>query len=457
MHELIIVGVPLFVLILLMAARVPVGVALAASGALGIVLVTGDLGRAESTMASLAYTTVSNHALVLIPMFILMGLFVSHAGILNGIFDVANRVVGRLPGGLAISAIMGSTIFGGISGSSSADVATIGRMSIGEMSKRGYDTPYSAAVLASAATVANLIPPSIVLVLYGIMTQESIGGLLLAGILPGLLMIGVFIFLVIFLAIWRQGRGRGGRHPDNIVSASVHDTTTKVASRRRESLFAAVTFVVLFGTVVGGIYSGVFTATEAGAAAAVLALVAALIFPFLSGPKGWWSRVRTTVKRAVMETGSLSAMIFMLVIGSTIFTQYLVLARIPSKVSDWVLSLNVEPVVVVLLLFAILVVMGMIIDGLSLLIIVTPIAYPVVTGLGFDGIWFGVIMIMAIEIGLLTPPVGLNVFVVSGLIPGMKAETVYRRVLPFIIGQFIVVGLLIMFPEIVTFLPETMR
>lgn len=460
MPEALIVAIPLLALLALMVARVPVGIALAAAGALGIVLI-GGAGRAETTLASLTYTAISTHSLVLIPMFILMGLFVSHAGLLEGIFDVVNRVIGRMPGGLAVSAILGAVAFGGISGSSSADAATIGRLSIREMSKRGYDEPYAAATVASAATVANLIPPSIVLVLYGIMTQESIGALLLAGIIPGLLCGAVFIALVILGALWKGGPGRGGRAQVRPVDQEAVTGRASVEPAReitaRTVVFSVATLVVLFGTIVGGIYSGVFTATEAGAVAAAIALMIALIYTLTSKGRGRVTRARKAVVDAIGETGSLTAMIFLLVIGSMVFTQYLVLARIPNRVSDWILGLDVAPVVVVILLFAILVVLGMIIDGLSLLIIVTPLAYPVVVGLGFDGVWFGVIMVMAIEVGLLTPPVGLNVFVVSGLIPGLRAEAVYRRIVPFILCQFVVIALLIAFPDLVLLLPHAMK
>lgn len=447
-HVLYIVG-PLALLLLLMACRVPVAFALAIGGSAGLVLL-GSVDTATSTLASVPYGTTATYTLTLIPMFILMGLFVSHAGLLEHLFDLAQKLTRRLPGGLGVSTVLACTFFGGISGSSVADAATLGRLSIGGMSKRGYDQAYAAAIVAASGTVAILIPPSIALVIYGIVSGESIASLLLAGIVPGILTGITYATLIILRARYSPSPGYGGK--DSLQTAKI--LTVSPSESRWLVTLAAASGVVLFSVVVGGLYAGIFTATEAGAVGAVTAFGLSLAFMLARRRAVSNSPIIRPVIDAVREAGSLTSMIFALIIGATIFTQFLTVAGVPADISEWILGLGVPPQVVVALFLLMLLPLGALIDGMSMLLIVTPIAYPVISELGFDGVWFGILMIKMVEVGLLTPPVGLNVYVVSGLFDGLRSENIFKKIWPFVTVELLLTAVLFVFPEIVTFLPD---
>jgi tripartite ATP-independent transporter DctM subunit len=451
---------PILVLLLLIALGTPIGISLGLAGALGILL-NGGGPLLANALANMPYSATASYTLTLIPLFIFMGMCFSHSGMLAGIFDVANRLVGRLPGGLGVATVGASTFFGGITGSSVADAATLGRLSISEMSKRGYERHYAAAIVASSATIAILIPPSIVLVLYGIIAQVSVGRLLLAGIVPGLVTALAYALYI----MWRgrdssprprRKQSRRGwtaqRHaatvPDEFVADRVGGEVA--VSDRFTQVFGVLAGLMVFSALVGGLYFGVFTATEAGAVAAFLAFAMATAY-LLSRRR---RQLGPAIGASFRETGSLTAMIFLLVVGATLFTHYLVIAGIPTDVSAWIVSLPVAPSVVIVLFLVALIPMGMLIDGLSMLLIVTPIMYPIVAELGYDGVWFGILLVKLIEIGLLTPPVGLNVFVVAGLFPSLKAEGVFRAVVPFIVIELVLCSLFFLFPEVVLFLPD---
>lgn len=444
--------IPLGGLLLLMVSRVPVAFALGVSGVVGIFLLQG-FEVATSTLAAVPYGTAATYALTLVPMFLLMGLFVSHSGLLDEIFNVAQRLTGRLPGGLGLSAITACTIFGGISGASVADAATLGRLSIREMGKRGYEEAYAAGIVAAAGTIATLIPPSIALVVYGIVTQESVGRLLLAGIIPGLLSAVVYMVVVVNAA--RSDRtGRGGVQPS---ASGVEDTQDEVGPAfAARGLAGAGTAVALFVIVIGGLYSGVFTATEAGAVGAFAALVFSGGYVLLRRFRGSVRPgfARTFFAGSLKEAAAITSMVFALIVGAALFTDYLVIAGIPTAASRWLLGLPIPPLLVVGIFLLAMVPLGMLIDGLSMLLIVTPLAYPIVSELGFDGVWFGILLIKMIEVGLITPPVGLNVYVVSGLFDTLRVEDVFRRVLPFLAADFVIVLILFFWPDVVTFLPD---
>lgn len=433
--------VALGVLLALLVLDVPIAFALGISGLAGLGLMQGAAGAA-SALAAIPFNATSSYTLTVVPMFILMGLLVSHSGMIDGIFNLAQRMTGRLPGGLGIATVVAATFFGGISGSSVADAATIGRISIGEMSKRGYDKAYAAALVAAAGTVDILIPPSVALVMYAIVSGTSIGALLLAGIVPGLLTAAVYAALIMFLA--KSGRpGRG----------AVHETRTQPRTRvPREEWFGVGGGALLFLIVIGGLYAGVFTATEAGALGAFAALVLSALFVLT------WGRQRGTSPRrmlvdALSETGALTSMIFALIVGATIFTNMLVMAGVPTTVSAWIVGLDIPKPMVVASLLLVLLPLGMFIDGLSMLLIVAPLFHPVVTALGYDALWFGILFIKCIEIGLLSPPVGLNVYVVAGLFDDLRVESVFRRITPFIVAEIVTTAILFTFPQIITFLP----
>jgi tripartite ATP-independent transporter DctM subunit len=439
--ELFPIGLALGVLMFLIAAEVPVAFALGIAGLTGIVRMEG-VSSALNSLAAIPYNTSSSYTLTVVPMFILMGLLVSHAGMIDGIFNIAQRLTRRIPGGLGVATVLAATFFGGISGSSVADAATIGRVSIDEMCKRGYDKPFAAALVAAAGTVDILIPPSVALVMYGIVSGASIGALLLAGIIPGLLTAAVYILLIVAISGRYERRQRAVRlapHPSAIIEG--------------KDVFGVIGGAILFAVVVGGIYSGAVTATEAGALGTFAALAMSILFVLAWNRTGKWP-VWELIRASFGETGALTAMIFALIVGATIFSHFLVLTGLPDELSTWVVDLGLPPALVVIALLLILLPLGMLIDGLSLLLILAPLFHPIVTELGYDGIWFGILFIKCIEIGLLTPPVGLNVFVVAGLFKDLRVEDVFRRITPFIAAELVVTAILFSFPSIITALPR---
>jgi tripartite ATP-independent transporter DctM subunit len=439
--ELFPIMLALGVLMFLFAAEVPVAFALGIAGLTGIVQMEG-VSSALNSLAAIPYNTSSSYTLTVVPMFILMGLLVSHAGMIDGIFNIAQRLTRRIPGGLGVATVLAATFFGGISGSSVADAATIGRVSIGEMCKRGYDKPFAAALVAAAGTVDILIPPSVALVMYGIVSGASIGALLLAGIIPGLLTAAVYILLIVAISGRYERRQRAAR-----------PAPQSLAIIKGKDVFGVIGGAILFAIVVGGIYSGAVTATEAGALGTFAALAMSILFVLAWNRAGKWP-VWELIRASFGETGALTAMIFALIVGATIFSHFLVLTGLPDELSTWVVDLGLPPALVVIALLLILLPLGILIDGLSLLLILGPLFHPIVTELGYDGIWFGILFIKCIEIGLLTPPVGLNVFVVAGLFKDLRVEDVFRRITPFIAAELVVTAILFSFPSIITALPR---
>lgn len=452
--ELVAILAAILLLVLLIACEVPIAFALGSAGTTGL-LILGGVSNAGSWLGSLPYSQTAIYTLTLVPMFILMGLFAGHSGLLDEVFDLAYRMLRRLRGGLAAASSLAGVFFGGISGSSVADAATIGRLAIGEMSKRGYDKAFAAAVVAAGGTAAILIPPSIILVIYGILTGESIGKLLLAGIIPGVLTAIVEITVIVIVApkyMTAVPAAAGGGDP---FSSGPRTVVRGGRTIRRWRYFGPFLALLLMFTVLGGIYTGVFTATEAGAVGAGASLVCATLYVLRRQYEGTAKvTMGEVVRGALRETGGLTATVFALLVGGTIFTRFLILADVPQTVTDWILSLPVAPHVVVALFLLMLLPLGCLLDGLSLLLIVTPLAYPVVTSLGFDGIWLGILLVKLIEIGLITPPVGLNVFVVSGLFKDLPVERVFARVTPFVVSDLILVAILFSFPTITTWLPN---
>jgi C4-dicarboxylate transporter, DctM subunit len=474
-NSLFVVGLPIALTLVLMACRMPVAFALGLSGGFGIALLEGG-DVASSTVAAIPFTTTASYTLTLVPMFILLGMVISHAGLIDAIFDVAARMTRRLPGGLGVATVAACTFFGGISGSSVADAATIGRFAIPELAKRGYTKAYAASIVAASATVDILIPPSIVLVIYGIVSGESVGALLLAGIVPGLVTAVVYCVIVMFKG--RSPRvaaaepdiggydypvgsvGGGGvvtatRAPSTVTEPVATDTvaTPPPSVGRVDRVTGVLAGALLFGVVVGGIYAGVFTATEAAAVGAVVSIVISSLYVLLSNRPDTPGLGRL-LGGSLSETAALTSSIFSLVVGATIFTQFLVLAGVPEDIGNWVTGLDVSPHLVVIFVLIALVPLGMFLDGLSMMLIVCPIFHPTIVELGFNGVWFGILFVVMIEISLLTPPVGMNVFVVSGLFRDVRAEDVFRSVMPFIGAQLVVVAILFVFPDIVTFLPD---
>lgn len=427
---IVLVALAAFVVMLLI--EVPIAFALAGSGALGIMLLR-DSDAAVSTLAAVSYDSTSLFSLVVIPMFILLGSFALYGKIVGDLFEASDRLFGRLPGGIGVATVATCAGFGAVTGSSLATAATIGRLAIGEMMKRGVPGSLATGIVAAAGTLGALIPPSVLLVFLAVLAEQSVGRMLLAGILPGLLSAANYMLAI----AWRQ-RKVSLNHPESPVG------------QHRRPYAALLKIAVLFTVVVGGIYSGVFTPTESGALGAIVALFIMAGTLRRSGLRAIWSGISNGLREAT----AITSMTFAILVGAGVFSTFLVWARVPSRLTAWAIELPISPLALVVILLLLLIPLGMMLDGFSIVVITVPLMFPIVLGLGFDGLWFGILMVKMIELGLITPPVGINVFVAAGSSPGVTAEEGFKGVAPFAAVDLLTVGVLLIFPGIVTFLPD---
>ena len=430
--------ITVLVLAVALAVRMPIALALALSGGVGLWLTDG-FDAAMSNFARLPFLQASKYTLIVIPMFILMGVAAKHARIAEEAFSILGWVLRPVPGGLALATVVACAAFAAVSGSSAATVVSIGQMAIDEMRKYGYSLEVAGGVVGAAGTLGILIPPSVPLVVYGILTGESIGGLLIAGIAPGLLSAAVYGANI----VWRARRfpERYGRAEDVMVVPE--------RPSLRGGINGLLRIGILFTLVIGGMYSGFFTAAEASAVGAFAAVVMVVI-AWIRTPSQLFARLRETFA----EGASLNGMVFGLLIGGAIFTAWTVAAGIPSSFTTWILGLGLPGQVVIILLLLSLIPMGMFLDGFSIMLIMVPIAYPLVQELDYSGIWFGILFIKVIEIGVITPPLGVNAFLVAGTTPDMSPEMAFRGVLKFLPLDLLTIAVIFVFPPIVTFLPD---
>ncbi|MFE1101450.1 TRAP transporter large permease [Nocardiopsis alba] len=448
----------------LLAIRFHVGLSLMVAGLVGIVLMRGT-DAAVSTVANQPFSVSADYSLTIIPLFILMGVFAVHARLAQAGFDLAARVLRRLPGGSALASLAGSGLFAAVTGSSVATVATMARVSTDAIVKAGHGIRLAAGVVCAGGTLGVLIPPSIVLVLYGVVTGESIGELLLAGLGPGLLTIllyGVTIVLMVLVGRRRKARENaalerepamaGGAPSAPSAGAGLPEaagaTESSEGTRQdRPDLFGFMLLVVIFMVSIGTIYLGVATATEAASFGAVSAFVILLI---RTRPPRW----ARAIKESVTEAVGLTAMTFLLMAGAGVFTYFLALSGASTAVVDAVLAADLEPYVVLVLCLLLLLPLGMFLDGISMILVAAPLLHPILSGYGFEGLWLGVLIVKVAEMALITPPVGMNAFVYSGAVPEAGLGRVFRGIVPFIVADLVVVAVLILVPDIVTFIPE---
>ncbi|WP_428928991.1 TRAP transporter large permease [Marinibacterium sp. SX1] len=419
-------------LFLLMILRTPVAFAMLLTGFFGIWFLDG-LRRATAIMFTETYSSVSNYNLIVVPMFVLLGNVASEAGFSRSLYDAAHAWVGRFRGGLASASVLGCAAFSAVSGSSVATAVTIGRVALPEMKRFGYAPGLATGAVAAGGTLGFLIPPSTGFVIYAILTEESIGRLFMAGILPGLLMSALFIAAIWLVTLLRPEAGPRG-------------TPQPLAERLR--LFArAAPLIAVIVVSIGGIYLGVFTPVEASGIGAGLVIVIALVTGGLS---------RTGFVKAMRETVRTSAMLYMIVIGANVLNPFLAITDIPLALSKMLTHLGLGPYGTLTAILLSYVVLGMFLDGLAMLVVTVPIYYPVILALGFDPIWFGVIAVIVIEMGMITPPVGLNVFVVRGVAGGVPLTTIFGGVLPFLLAMIITLLLIILIPGIALLIPNSM-
>ncbi|MFN4164820.1 MAG: TRAP transporter large permease [Ferrovibrio sp.] len=421
------------VLFILMVLRVPVGVAMGIVGVGGFGLLAATK-PALNLLAQSPIRVATDYDLAVIPMFILMGAFATAAGMSRELFRAGEAWLGHRRGGLAMATVAACAGFAAINGSSVATAATMTTVTLPEMRRFGYHPGFSTGVIAAGGTLGIMIPPSVVFALYGILTEQDIGKLFISGILPGLLAIALYMALIQVV---------GWLRPDLMPRGPKTDWHERLASLR--DIWATV---LLFAGIVGGLYGGVFTATEAAGCGAV----GALLIGILRGRLGWGE-----IKSSLIEAVRTSASIFTIVVGAFLFGYFLVITQTPQKVSDFLTGLPVGPYGVLVLILVMYLILGALMDELAIILVTVPIIYPVMLQLGFDPIWFGVIIVMVTTLGMVMPPVGINVFVINSIARDVSLWQIYKGVMPFILVDLVRLALLVLFPAIALYLPSQMN
>jgi C4-dicarboxylate transporter, DctM subunit len=421
--------VALFVLMLL---RVPVGMAMGLVGVSGFAyLVNGE--AALKIIGHTSMRTVTDYTFGVIPMFLLMGAFVSNSGMSRELFRAANAFVGHFRGGLGIATIAACAGFAAISGSSVATAATFATVAYPEMRRYNYPQSFATGVIAAGGTLGAMLPPSTVLAVYGIITEQDIGRLFIAGIIPGLLAAAMDMFTVVII-----GRAR----PDFLPATPRHSWSERLSGLR--NIWA---MLLLFIFVIGGLYGGLFTPTEAGGVGATGALLIGLVRGKLDGLQ---------IRRSLLQAVRTAAAVLTVLIGALLFGYFLTVTQTPQKVTELLTGLGLGRYGVLALIMLMYLVLGCLMDSLAMIILTIPIIFPVITQLGFDPIWFGVIIVMTVELGLIHPPVGMNVFVIKSVVQDVTFSTIFVGVLPFIVTDLIRLVILIAFPILALYLPSHM-
>ena len=469
--------VGLAAMMLLAFVRIPIALAMGVVGIVGYAYMRDwSWSAAFATAQTKIYETGRNYTLSVVPLFILMGNFVTRAGMSQELFRTANSFVGHLRGGLAMATIVGCAGFGAICGSSIATAATFAKVAYPSMKKFGYADYLSTGAIAAGGTLGILIPPSTIMVIYGIMTETNIGKLFAAGILPGILATFLLCLAVQYVT-WRDPKAgpRGERLSWRARFAALEGVGTFLAVGA--ALFAAVwlgwidggdagvigAFVVfslslvykgvtsviaLFVLVMGGIYGGVFTATEGAGVGAFGAMIFALARRALS---------LRSLYEALLESARTTSMLFMILIGALMFAEFVNITSMPNDLKALVSRFEVKPILVVAAIMVIYVILGTAMEELSMILLTVPVFFPLIVHMGLDPVWFGILIVVVVEIGLISPPVGMNLFVLKTLLPQVPTRTVFRGVLPFVVVDCIRLAILVAFPIISTFLPSMMR
>ena len=416
----------------LMLLRVPVGMAMGLVGVGGFAYLSGS-GPALKMVGQTSMRTVTDWNFAVVPLFLLMGSFATTSGMSRELFRAANGFLGHLRGGLGIATIAACGGFAAICGSSVATAATFSRVAYPEMRRYGYPQSFATGVIAAGGTLGIMIPPSTVLAVYGLITQQDIGKLFVAGIIPGI--IAVMMYMATITAI---GYARPGYLPEGVRASW---------GERLEGMRNVWATLLLFAFVIGGIYGGLFTATEAAGMGAAGAFLIGIARRRLSGPD---------ILRSLLEATRTTAAVFTVLIGAILFGYFLTITQTPQKVTEFLTGLGLGRYGVLALIMLMYLVLGCLMDALAMIILTVPIIFPVVVALGFDPIWFGVIIVMTVELGLIHPPVGMNIFVIKSVVEDVKISTIFYGVLPFIITDILRLILLIAFPMLALWLPSKM-
>lgn len=432
MDPLIVAVIGLVLMSTLMIFGMPIAFAMFAAGVLGSAYLL-SVPAATHLLATNVWDQFSSYGLSVIPLFVLMGQFAYRSGTTERLYDAAYKWFGRLPGGLAGTTIAASAGFSAICGSNSATAATMGTIAMPEMRRHGYDPALSSGAIAVGGTLGVVIPPSVVLIVIAVQTEQSLLRLFLAAIVPGLILTVLFLLTILFVCL---------RNPKLAPLGPKTSVREKLVA-----LIGVVEALFLFGLVIGGLYMGWFTPSEAGAAGAFGALVIGLARRSLDF-KG--------IVKSIVESVRISAMVVLLITGAVLFGRFLAVSRLPFELADWAAALPVAPFVIMLVLLGIYIIGGMLMDALGFLVVTIPIFFPLGVALGYDPVWFTLILTIVTTMGAITPPVGINVYIVHGLAPEIPIHTIFRGVAYFLVSFVLCIVLMWVFPAMVLYLPNAM-
>jgi len=416
----------------LLIIRIPVAFAMFVVGFFGIIAL--DSSRAAfGLLASEAFTLASSPQLIVVPLFILMGNVASVTGMSRRLYDAAYALIGEFRGGLASATVIGCGGFAALSGSSVASALTMGKVALAEMDRYDYDPRLSTGVVAAGGTLGILIPPSTGFVIYAILTEQSIGRLFLAGVLPGILMLLLFIVAIMVICTIRPGFGPAG------------PSTT--FPQKLRALAGALPIVGVIFLTIGGIYGGFFSPVEASAVGAGIVIVIGVLQRSLSLRQFW---------EAAKDSVTTTATVMLILIAAHLIDPFIALSHIPDAVGEFIIGFGLGKIGTLILILSIYLVLGCFLEGFAMLVLTLPIFFPIILEMGIDPIWFGVLVVLALEMGLISPPVGLNVFIVKSVAPKVPLADIFRGVVPFWGMMVVAIGILIAFPQISLILPDTM-
>lgn len=416
----------------LLMVRVPIGIAMVIVGVAGFAMVVNPVS-ALNLLRFVPVRTVTDPSLALVPLFILMGSLATSSGVSTELFKAAHSCLGHRQGGVAMSTILASAGFGAICGSSVAGAAAMTKIALPELRKYGYADSISAGTIAAGGTLGILIPPSVMLALYGILTEEDIGRLFIAALIPGVLAALSYMAVIAYLA---------RRNPERMPAG------TRASWSHRMIAFKEIWAVLLvFAFVIGGMYAGIFTATEAAAMGATGVLLIGIVRRRLRAKE---------IKEAFSDAVKTSAGIFMILIGAVVFGYFLAITQAPQALSVMLISLNWSPYVILAMILTGYIILGCFLDSLALVVLTVPIIHPIILSLGFDATWFGILLAVTVGVGMTSPPMGLNIFVIKSIDHDIKLFDIYRGVMPFIVVDVLRLVLLVLIPAITLFLPNNM-
>lgn len=424
----------LLCLVIAILLHVPVGIAMIVIGAAGYFILTGSLSSMLSLFGTETVNMLTNRDFAVVMLFLLMGGFAGIAGLSADIYRVANAWIGHFKGGLAMATILGCAGFGAIAGSSIATAATMAKIALPEMEKRRYSLSLCAGTLAAGGTLGSLIPPSIIMVIYAVQVEQFVIDLFLAAVLPGILSVVLFIAAIRIQLLLDPGAA--GNEPRRSFPERIRET--------RRGLGPILIIVI----VMGGIYSGFFTVNEGAGVGLVLTLIFALMRRTMTG---------ATFLETLYESAGSIAMLYLIVIGANVFGYFLTLSHMPSEIAGWIQGQGLPPLLVIFALVLMYILLGCVFDALAGMVLTLPFVVPIVAELGYDLVWWGIVNVMVIEIGMITPPIGINVFVIKGLRPDIPLRTIFRGITPFLIANLVALLLVILFPQIATWLPGILR